>query len=72
MVTERKKFRPPSSFAVLALFLLSSSSLVAEPAHAQDDNRCFLDGGGSTETFFVKESLPAGSLIGGLRGAAYH
>ena len=63
MVTEGKKFSPPSSFVVflLALFLLSSV------AAQGDDNRCFLDGGGSTETFFVKESLPAGSLIGGLR-----
>ena len=64
MVTEGKKFSPPSSlaFVVLALFLLSS--VVSAQG---DDNRCFLDGGGSTETFFVKESLPAGSLIGGLR-----
>lgn len=34
--------------------------------HAQD-SRCFLDGGGSTETFFIKESLKVGSLIGTLR-----
>ena len=30
------------------------------------DNRCFLDGGGSTLSFFVKESLPVGSIIGKL------
>ena len=59
MVTEGKKFSSPSSFAFsvvlfLALFLLSSK------VSAQgDDNRCFLDGGGSTETFFVK----GGTLI---------
>ena len=64
MVTEGRKFSSPSSFLLLALFLLSSINSAAAQG---DDNRCFLDGGGSTETFFVKESLPAGSLIGGLR-----
>ncbi len=33
----------------------------------QQDSRCFLDGGGSTETFFIKESLRVGSLLGTLR-----
>jgi len=33
----------------------------------EPDSRCFLDGGGSTETFFVRESLPIGSLVGTLR-----
>ena len=46
------------------MIVLSCVNLAASQG---DDNRCFLDGGGSTETFFVKESLPAGSLIGGLR-----
>ena len=37
-------------------------------AHSQSnvDNRCFLEGGGSTLSFFVKESLPIGSIIGRL------
>ena len=30
------------------------------------DNRCFLNGGGSTLSFFVKESLPISSVIGRL------
>ncbi len=33
----------------------------------RQDSRCFLDGGGSTETFFIKESLQVGSLLGTLR-----
>ena len=30
------------------------------------DNRCFLRGGGSTLSFFVKESLPISSVVGRL------
>lgn len=47
----------------LILLLVLSSHAV----RGQQDNRCFLDGGGSTETFFIKESLPVGSLLGTLR-----
>ena len=38
-----------------------------EQQQRAQDSRCFLDGGGSTETFFIKESLKVGSLIGTLR-----
>ena len=31
------------------------------------DNRCFLSGGGSTESFFVPESESVGSVLGQLR-----
>ena len=41
--------------------------LVASPALAEDDNRCFLTGGGSTEIFFVPEDLEVGSDLGRLR-----
>ena len=34
---------------------------------SQQDNRCFLEGGGATETFFIKESLKVGRLLGTLR-----
>ncbi|XP_026466769.1 protein dachsous-like [Ctenocephalides felis] len=30
------------------------------------DSRCFLEGGGSAESFFVSEDLPVGSIIGSL------
>ena len=30
------------------------------------DSRCFLNGGGSTLSFFVKESLPISSVVGRL------
>ena len=30
------------------------------------DSRCFLKGGGSTLSFFVKESLPISSVVGRL------
>ena len=32
----------------------------------QPDNRCFLEDGGSTLTFFIKEDLPVGQHIGRL------
>ncbi len=47
--------------------MLVAAAMLLTSAIVAGDNRCFLDGGGSTETFFVKESLPVGSLIGGLR-----
>ena len=34
-----------------------------------EDNRCFLTGGGSTESFFVLEDLPVGSVLGKLKVA---
>jgi hypothetical protein len=36
---------------------------------AGEDDRCFLTGGGSTESFFVLEDLPVGSVLGQLRFA---
>ena len=46
------------------LFLLLCASFVLG-----EDNRCFLTGGGSTESFFVLEDLPVGSVLGQLRVA---
>ena len=46
------------------LFLLLCVSFVVG-----EDNRCFLTGGGSTESFFVLEDLPVGSVLGQLRVA---
>ena len=34
-----------------------------------EDDRCFLTGGGSTESFFVLEDLPVGAALGRLRVA---
>ena len=34
---------------------------------AGQDNRCFLSGGGSTESFFVSENVTVGSVLGQLR-----
>ena len=45
------------------LLLLCVSFVVGEY------DRCFLTGGGSTETFFVLEDLPVGSVLGQLRVA---
>ena len=47
---------------------LSLTYCLLKVAHSQSsiDNRCFLEGGGSTLSFFVKESLPIGSIIGRL------
>ncbi|KAG8264735.1 hypothetical protein J6590_004753 [Homalodisca vitripennis] len=41
---------------------LSTSLCVLGP-----DNRCFLETGGSAESFFVSEDLPVGSVVGTLR-----
>ncbi len=59
--------RPMSGITLLVL--LSSIMLSSQRCFAQEqpDSRCFLDGGGATETFFIKESLPVGSLLGTLR-----
>ena len=32
----------------------------------QEDDRCLLDSGGSTQRFFVSEDLPVGSVLGKL------
>ena len=32
----------------------------------QEDDRCLLDSGGSTQRFFVSEDLPVGSVLGRL------
>ena len=45
---------------MLALLLLVVSVTAGE------DDRCFLTGGGSTESFFVPEDLPVGSVLGHL------
>ena len=45
---------------MLALLLLVVSVI------AEEDDRCFLTGGGSTESFFVPEDLPVGSVLGHL------
>ena len=46
------------------LVLLVGVSLVAG-----EDDRCFLTGGGSTESFFVLEDVSVGSVLGQLRVA---
>lgn len=48
---------------VVVLLILMNESI----SSGQQDSRCFLEGGGSTESFFIKESLGVGSLIGTLR-----
>ena len=40
---------------------------VASVVTGGQDNRCFLSGGGSTESFFVSESVFDGSVLGQLR-----
>ncbi|CAB4054632.1 unnamed protein product [Lepeophtheirus salmonis] len=54
-------------FDKLIYLLLSLLSASGQVLRTNLDDRCFLDGGGSTESFFVKESLPLGSLLGTLR-----
>jgi len=46
------------------LHIIIVSALVSMPVFAQADNRCFLSGGGSSETFFVSENATVGSVIG--------
>ena len=57
--------RPPFYYSNLLLVLLVGC-LYVDLVSSQRDNRCFLEGGGSTISFFVKESLPVGSIIGRL------
>ena len=45
---------------MLPLLLLVVSVIAGE------DDRCFLTGGGSTESFFVPEDFPVGSVLGHL------
>ncbi|XP_063224193.1 protocadherin Fat 4 [Bacillus rossius redtenbacheri] len=47
------------------LVLLLTSVLPASPQVT--DSRCYLESGGSAESFFVSEDLPVGSVIGSLR-----
>ena len=47
--------------------LLQLVMLVGVALTAGQDNRCFLSGGGSTESFFVPESESVGSVLGQLR-----
>ena len=46
------------SYSVIVSFRLSEAQLL------QPDNRCFLEDGGSTLTFFIKEDLNVGQQIG--------
>lgn len=52
---------------VKLLFWLVLATAQAQLSDSTDDQRCFLDGGGSTETFFVEESLAVGAVIGALK-----
>ena len=45
---------------MLAILLLAVSVIGGE------DDGCFLTGGGSTESFFVPEDVPVGSVLGHL------
>ncbi|XP_023347601.1 uncharacterized protein LOC111716388 [Eurytemora carolleeae] len=49
--------------ALRASFLL----LYVLETQAQTDTRCLLEGGGSTDSFFVREDLGVGSTLGKLR-----
>ncbi|XP_059090109.1 protocadherin beta-12-like [Tigriopus californicus] len=50
----------------IVVFLMALSQMISIVGGEQDA-RCFLDGGGATESFFIKESLSVGSLLGTLR-----
>ncbi|XP_057376036.1 cadherin EGF LAG seven-pass G-type receptor 1-like [Daphnia carinata] len=56
-----KTFRPYLSWIPFTFLLLLAQLTSAR------DNRCFLIGGGSAETFFVSENATVGSVIGVLR-----
>ena len=45
---------------VVFLLLVAQSCLAS-------DQRCLLDGGGSTDTFFVREDSPVGAEVGRIR-----
>ncbi|XP_071440055.1 protocadherin beta-9-like [Hetaerina americana] len=50
------------------LLLVVAALALPRPTAAQvGDSRCYLEGGGSTESFFVSEDVPVGSIIGVLR-----
>ena len=53
-------------FIWLIMFSLGSVRLQQLDSSQDLDNRCFLNGGGSTLSFFVKESLPISSVVGRL------
>ena len=67
-------------FLHIKLICIIASSVCVVNVHSQNihqnlgklggggsiDNRCFLRGGGSTLSFFVKESLPVDSMVGRL------
>ena len=62
-------FLPRSLFVVLWVVVVSIKYGNSQlgPFPRQDlDNRCFLNGGGSTLSFLVKESLPISSVVGRL------
>ena len=53
-------------FIWLMMLSMDSASLQKLDSNPDLDNRCFLNGGGSTLSFFVKESLPISSVVGRL------
>ena len=53
-------------FIWFIMFSLGSVRLQQLEPSPELDNRCFLNGGGSTLSFFVKESLPISSVVGRL------
>ena len=55
-----RMIRPSVPLCLLLCLLLPLSS-------SQTDKRCFLEGGWSTISFFVREDLPVNSVIGKIR-----
>ena len=53
-------------FIWLMMLSMDSVRLQELDSNPDLDNRCFLNGGGSTLSFFVKESLPISSVVGRL------
>ena len=65
----KMNFSPYSIFVdlLVAVLFINCGYTQLGPFPRQDlDNRCFLNGGGSTLSFFVKESLPISSVVGRL------
>ena len=59
-----------SKFTFLLFLFLSLNTCWAQSQQGESnvaDERCFLQAGGSTASFFVKEDLAVGSLVGQLR-----
>ena len=54
------------SLLVVVLFVNCGHTQLGPFPRQELDNRCFLNGGGSTLSFFVKESLPISSVVGRL------